>query len=198
MAKPKGIYCLEIGEWYDSLKHRTSVEPALQLLNGSPSKVPYIHRDIATEPELRYYLRKWWQSKHRNYPILYLAFHGEAGRILLKKENGLDSFMEIESLFELLEGRCHRRVIHFGSCSVLKLHGQKINSFLKQTGALAISGFTSNVDWIDSTVFDAIYLSELQENAFTRPGMKAVQNRLKRKAKQLWDDLGFHHKIRLH
>jgi hypothetical protein len=80
---------------------------------------------------------------------------------------------------------------------VLKLHGQKINSFLKQTGALAISGFTSDVDWIDSTIFDTIYLRELQGNTFTRPGMKAVQKRLKRKARQLWDDLGFHHKIRL-
>jgi len=54
----KGIYCLEVGEWFDSLKEKTSVEPVLTLLHDSLLSVPYIHRDIATEAELHYYLRK--------------------------------------------------------------------------------------------------------------------------------------------
>ena len=198
MAKrSKGIYCLEIGEWYGSLKHRTSVEPALQLLAGSPLKVPYIHRDIATETELRFYIRKWCQGKHHAYPILYLAFHGEAGRIHLKNEHGSTAHMKIETLFDLLEGKCTNRVIHLGLCSTLALHGHKINYLLKQSRALAISGFSLDVDWVESTVFEALYFSELQANAFTRPGIKAAQKRLKHMCGKLWARLGFRHIIRL-
>jgi hypothetical protein len=79
----KGIYCLEVGEWFGGMKKKTSVEPILQLLHDSPLAVPYIHRDIATEVEFRYYLRKWTQSKQKEYPILYLAFHGNPGCIYL-------------------------------------------------------------------------------------------------------------------
>ena len=193
---PKGVFCLEIGNWYESLTDGTSVKPALKLLATAPSRrAPYIHRDIITEAELVYYLKKWPMQKHTKFPILYLAMHGESGEICLKKENGRDQRIGLDALAEILEGKCHKRIIHFGSCSTLLMHGHQVNSFLKQTGALAVSGFTTTVDWEDSTAFDLIYLSAIQENALTRAGMEAVFKKLKQKVGTLYNELGFRYKM---
>jgi hypothetical protein len=192
----KGIYCLEVGEWFDNMKARTSVEPVLQLLRDSPSRVPYIHRDIATETELRFYLLKWLQGKHRDYPILYLGFHGSPGRIHLRKENGRTTEMDTDDLFAMLTGRCHRRLIHFGSCSVLDLHGHTVNRYLRDSGAIAISGFKHDVDWLESSIFELLYLGELQENEFTRSGVAAVNRRIRTKAAGFCQRLGFSVKIK--
>jgi hypothetical protein len=75
------------------------------------------------------------------------------------------------------------------------MHGHQVNSFLKQTGALAVSGFTTTVDWEDSTAFDLIYLSAIQENALTRAGMEAVFKKLKQKVGTLYNELGFRYKM---
>ncbi len=75
------------------------------------------------------------------------------------------------------------------------MHGHQVNSFLKQTGALAVSGFTKSVDWEDSTAFELIYLSAIQENALTRAGMTAVFKKLKQKVGTLYTELGFRYKM---
>lgn len=191
----KGVYCLEIGEWFGSMKKRHSVEPILQLLQQSPLQVPYIHRDIATEPELRFYMRKWAQGRHRDYPILYLAFHGSPGCIHLSKENGRALEVSTEDLFQLLSTRCQRRVIHFGACSVLNIHGHTANRYLRESGAVAISGYGVDVDWVNSSIFELLYLTELQRNAFTPAGLRAVRSRVARAAARLGKSLQF--KIRI-
>ncbi len=192
----KGIYCLEVGEWFNSLKEKTSVEPVLTLLHDSLLSVPYIHRDIATGAELRYYLRKWTQSKHKDHPILYLAFHGSPGRIHLSKENGHSMTINTDELFALLKGKCHKRVIHFGACSVLDIHGHKVNRYLRESGAAAISGYANEVDWVPSSAFEMIYLAELQGNQFTKPGMRAVRGRVRKTAPHLAKTLGFRMRVR--
>lgn len=184
----KGIYCLETGEWFTTLKCKNSVEPVLQLLQDSPLSVPYIHRDIATKEELLYYIRKWIQVKHKDYPILYLAFHGSPGYIHL---SGRSKGLSTDDLFNELTGKCHRRVIHFGSCKVLDLHGHTINKYLHHSGAAAISGFARDISWVESTIFDTLFFSELQENQFTKPGLCAVRNRLMKIASDLSKALQF-------
>lgn len=192
----KGIYCLEVGEWFDSLKEKTSVEPVLTLLHDSLLSVPYIHRDIATEAELHYYLRKWTQSKQKDYPILYLAFHGSPGCIYLRKENGQSKTISTDDLFALLQGKCHKRVIHFGACSVLNIHGLTVNRYLRESGASAISGYVNEVYWVPSSAFEMIYLAELQGNQFTKPGMRAVRGRVRKTAPHLAKTLGFTMRVR--
>jgi hypothetical protein len=194
--RPKGIYCLEIGEWFDSLKRKRSVEPVLQLLCESPMAVPFIHRDIATQGDLTYYLRKWVQGRHKDYPILYLAFHGTRGGIDLFQENGRRLRVSTDKLFEYLSGKCHKRVIHFGACRVLDLHGHTLNRYLRDSGAAAISGYSKDVDWVDSSVFEMFYLAQLQHNQFTRPGLRAVRNRVSKVASGLSRSLRFEMKIK--
>jgi hypothetical protein len=192
----KGIYCLETGEWFNTLKKKNSVEPLLQLLHDSPLAVQYIHRDIATEVELRYYLRKWTQSKHKDYPILYLAFHGSPGCIHLATENGRSATFSTDDLFELLRDKCHKRVIHFGACSVLKIHGHQVNRYLRDSCAVAISGYAHDVGWVTSSIFEMLYLAELQDNQFTKPGIRAVRNRVNKIASSLSKTLNFKIRIR--
>ena len=187
----KGIYCLEVGEWFGTLKKKHSVEPVLQLLRDSLLAVPYIHRDIATQVELLYYLKKWTQGRHRDYPILYLAFHGEPGRIKLCKQNGRGTDFDTEDLFAELQGKCHKRIIHFGACSVLDMHGHIVNRYLRDSDAAAISGYGGDVDWIDSSAFDMLYLAQLQSNQFTKAGIRAVRNRVMKLAPPLSNELKF-------
>ena len=194
--RPKGIYCLEIGEWYGSLKKKTSVESVLQLLHDSPLEVPYIHRDIATKEELSYYIKKWTQARHDRYPILYLAFHGSPCCIHLYKANGHDTTITIDALFELLKDKCHRRVIHFGSCESLDINGNTINKYLRDSGAVCISGYSESVDWVFSTVFEMWYLAELQLNEFTKSGMEAVKKRLHKQAAYLTKEFKFKMRIK--
>ncbi len=196
IKRPKGIYCLEIGEWYGSLKKKTSVEAVLKLLKESPLEVPYIHRDIATKEELFYYIQKWTQARHKGYPILYLAFHGSPGCIYLFKENGRETNITTDDLFKQLKGKCRRRVIHFGSCESLDMNGHKVNKYLKSSGAVGISGYTAEVDWVVSSVFEMYYLSELQQNQFTKSGMQAVYERLHKRAGYFTKELNFTMRIK--
>ena len=56
---------------------------------------------------------------------------------------------------------------------------RKIKSFLKNTKALAICGYKSEVDWMKSTAFELLVLSVLQDNEFSGRGITAIGNRIK-------------------
>ena len=190
----KGIFCLE-GDWYLDLRSRTSVRPVLELLEKSNHPaVPYIRRDVGTLPEFEYYLRKWTQRKYARYPILYLGFHGDPGALYVgEKRNKPVDFAWLE---ERLQGKCKGRVIHFGSCGTMAKHGNRVRHFLERTDALAVCGYKVDVDWMLSAAFEIILLSGLQENAFTRAGLAAVQRRIKKQAPTLARDLQFRMVVR--
>ena len=184
----KGIFCLE-GDWW-GVKDRTSIEPTLRLLEtADPLKVPYFHHDVGTIEEFRFYLRKWTGRQFDDYPILYLAFHGEPGGIAVGE--GRNKTVKLDYLAELLEGACRGRVIHFGSCSTLDVHGHELNSFLRRTGACAVFGFRTDLDWLPSAAFDLLVLGYLQEVSFTRAGMGKFQRRLAGDAPGLQKTLEF-------
>jgi hypothetical protein len=185
----KGVFCLE-GDWEKDLKSKTSMGPVLELLEKSsyPS-VPFIRRDVATLTEFDYYLGRWRLKKYDRYPILYLGFHGNPGalRVGYGRRKGVD----LAWLEERLEGACKRRIIHFGSCGTLDIHGNRIRSFLERTGALAVCGYKSDVDWMLSAAFEIVLFYELQYNTLTRQGMAAVKRRVEAQASHLARSLEF-------
>ncbi len=188
MKKGKGIFCLEISDWFGTMKKKNTIEPVLELLHHSPLEVPYIHRDVATKEELNFYLKKWTLAEYRSYPILFLAFHGAPGEIFLAQNNKV---IRINELLKILKERCHRKIIHFGACSVLDLKTNVLKKLLSSFGALAISGYSAEVDWITSTVFEMLFLAELQKNAMTKAGANAVKKRIREIAPRLSKKLGF-------
>lgn len=169
----KGVFCLE-GPWENDLGDKSSVRPILELLEAR-SDVKYVYKDCVEEDEFNYYLSKWIQVKYKKkYPILYLAFHGKKGKICLNNKVEYS----ILKMSEQLAGKCTNAIIILGSCSTMDVNGHKLRKFLHDTDACAILGYRADVDWIQSTAFELLMLTTLQENRFDGRGIPAIQKKL--------------------
>ena len=188
--KPHGVFCLE-GEWWNNMKEPSSVEPLFELLLSSPYRVPFIHRNADTLASMKVYLGKWTQTKYADYPILYLAFHGGEGGVYLGDLRRADCEVKLDDLEEFLKGKCKGRIIHFGSCSTLGLHGRRLSSFLRRTGALAVCGYEGQIDWLESAAFELLEFAAMQGNALTLAGARAMRDRIYAGARQLCQELRF-------
>lgn len=166
----KGIFCLE-GNWENDLKIYSSIQPLLGFLKENID-IDYIYRDCATKGELNFYLNKFYLAKYKDYPILYLAFHGESGKIILS-----DGEYSLDEIGTILENRCKGKIILIGSCSVMNMHGSLLKSFLRKTGALAVMGYKNDVDWLRSSTLEMMLLSTIQENVLNGSGIKAIKNK---------------------
>ena len=91
-----------------------------------------------------------------------------------------DEKMNFDQLEEVLAGRCAGKIIHFGGCNTLSLPPARIRKFLKATRAKSVSGFCSEVDWTESTLFEMTFLLELQKRPLTTKGLRSVRNTMKR------------------
>jgi len=156
----KGIFCLE-GLWNNNLKHKSTVQPILDMLelNGG---MKYIHHDVATISEFEFYLRCWKQPRYRNFPILYLAFHGENEAILIGKK-----CYTLNQLSTILVDSCNNSILFLASCSTLNANTQSVQNFLKRTGALALCGYKKRVNWMLAAAFELLLLSSFQEIEFS-------------------------------
>ena len=152
----KGVFCLE-GEWTGDLKHPSSLEPILQLLQNRDPRFSYVHRFVVTESELKLYLEKWTLKKYKGHPILYFACHGNSGTLFFNSSRR-DPGVSLDELEAVLEGKCKGRVICFGSCGSLNMESQRVRRFLQKTGALAVCGYKADVEWMTSTAFELILL----------------------------------------
>lgn len=183
MAFATGIFALE-GDPELNLEAQYSVRPILQFLkdlNGSD----YIFRDIGTAEELRHYLRQWTLAKNSKYNIGYFSFHGSPGELCFP--DGRKRPVTLEELGDWLEGRTAGRIIHFCACSVVRLGSARLQEFRQQTGAAAVMGYRTDVDWAESMAFETLLFNAL--HYYTRLG-DAV-NYLDRVAGNLKEHLGF-------
>jgi hypothetical protein len=194
VAAKKGVFSLE-GDWDPDLRHHYSVEPGLKVLNGAEG-IPYIHRRVGTSAEFEYYLRKWTLKKYEAYPILYLSFHGGPECFWMPEDKARVNPVTLDRLSELLEGKCGGRIIHLGSCATLALHGAWLNQFIQRTGALAVCGYSAEVDWTISTAFEVILFYRMQRRAFNRMGAMRIHRDVDKLAKGLVQKLGFRMKVR--
>jgi hypothetical protein len=193
--KPKGVFCLE-GSWFGSAD-RSSVEPVLALLERLDGvHVPYVRRDAITREEFFRYIDIWRQSGLRRYPVLYLGFHGERGQLVVGDGRHRKSKVSLDALEEALEDKAYGRLIHFGSCSTLALHGRRLNRFLARTGALAVMGYRGEIQWVESMAFELLLLGMLQKCSMTRSGMRRLDGLIKKEARQLARRLNFRLQIR--
>ena len=181
----KGIYCLE-GIWDEDLREKSSVKPILELLHNNRN-IDFIYHNCATAEEIEFYVCKWRQKKYNKFPILYFAFHGEKNILLL----GNKKTYSLDNLAEHLAGKCSKSIIIFGSCSTLAIRKNYLKKFLDKTGALAICGYLADVDWLPSTAFEMLILSQMQENEFSKRGISAIENRVNNIARKFRSELKF-------
>ena len=183
MAFATGIFALE-GDPELDLKRQYSVQPILQFLkelNGTD----VIFRDIGTAEELKHYLTQWTLAKYRKFDIGYFSFHGTPGSLWFP--DGRKSPVTLEELGEWLEGRAQGRIIHFSACSVMRLDDQRLKEFRERSGATAVMGYRTDIDWAESMAFDTLLFSALRR--YQRIG--DAENYLDRIAGQLRERLGF-------
>jgi len=173
----KGIFCIE-GLWENDIRKPSTIQPLLIFLKQNV-EIPYIYRDCATTDEFEFYLSKFAQEKYNNYPILYLAFHGEPGQVTI---SGKNNYM-ISEIGDFLDGKCKGNIILIGSCSTLDVDKRILKKFLEKTGALAILGYTNDVNWLISSTFEMLILSILQENSFNGNGIKSITKKCTQLAK---------------
>lgn len=172
----KGIYCIE-GIWNESnIRDKSTVLPILDLLNKR-NICDYIYHDCATEEELAFFIKKWKRNDIRSkYPVLYFAFHGKKGAIQLNNKK----FYGLDSLAELLGKSASGKLIHFGSCSTLKLKPEAIQDFLYKTEAIAVIGYKKDIDWLLSTAFDALIFEAIQYHPLDNKGIKNIKAKVER------------------
>ncbi len=182
---PKYVFCIE-GNWNDMLSRKTTVLPVLELLEINAG-VQFIYRDCSTVEEMEFLVDKWKQRGYARYRILYLAFHGAPGELMINRRHR----MTLEELGDRLDHRCHRRLVYFGSCSVLRIDERTIERFLEASGAKAVCGYTTDVDWMKSAALDLIAMTELQQFSLTRQGLAAAERSIRKSTRVLSGELGF-------
>lgn len=154
----KNIYCLE-GNWSNQPSSKLSIKPILDLLYMT-SKVKYIYNKCQTKNEFLFHLERFTNKTYKNYPVLYIAFHGRTNRIYTGSEE-----ITLQEISNLLEGKLEGKIVHFGSCSTLRIADSKISDFILRTKCNFISGYKKDVDFICSTAFELLFFEYLQNCA---------------------------------
>lgn len=167
-TQPKGVFCLE-GMWSPDLRDTSSVRPILELLRVR-CEIDYIYRDCATQGEFELYLKKWVQRTYDAFPILYLASHGVEFGIDLGQHT-----CDLDEIAGILGDRCENRIVMFACCAAVGTDKRHLIRFLKRTGALAVCGYRTDVDWLKSIAFELLLLAEMQDNEFSGRGIGAIQ-----------------------
>lgn len=189
------IYCLE-GVWrhddnQDLRSHDGSVEPMLRFLDVN-QYWPYRHRDVATFPELEYYLiNEWWRCKYGS--VLYIATHGSPSAISLS--TGED--VSLDQMAILLEDKCEECHVHFGGCAVVSDEDERVWEFKRKTGAAIVSGFrTDGIGWSDMDLpaalaelmlFSALSGVNFADGRSYKPRLKKIKEAMKER----FDDCDF-------
>lgn len=154
--KEKNIFCIE-GDWGQGYEDCRSITTALDFLNASIG-IHAIRKGCTNPEQFSNYLKDSLKDSYESFGIIYLAFHGSPGKLHINQHQKID----FSSIAATLEGKARDKIIHFGSCSTLKLSGWDLRRFKKATGALAISGYSKEIDFIESTVLDILYFRKCQ------------------------------------
>lgn len=189
MPKDAGVFCLE-ADWF-GLAHPMSMRPILELMQESDARVPYVLRDAATRAEIEFYLRRWLQTRYRKFDLLWMAIHSRPGELLPGDMRKPDERISFDALEELLAGRCKGRILHFSGCNFLKLPPARIGRFMRRTKAMALSGFSREVPWLEATIFEAYWLALLHFEERSRKGVRRAISIMRREQRPLCRKFGF-------
>jgi hypothetical protein len=179
--KKKHIFCIE-GNWTHDLKDKASIRTALDFLEHN-AEIKSIRKDCSAIEQFDDLIETSLQKRYKQHSIIYLAFHGSPGSLHIGKRKKMD----FDTIARLLDGRAEDKIIHFGSCSTLDIPVRQLKRFWKDTGALAVSGYTKDVDFIESSVLDILYFRKCQEYR----KMPIIERDMKQYYGKLMRELGF-------
>lgn len=157
------ILCIE-SDWSESIDlPKQSVYPLLELIQME-YKIKILHLNCNTFEEFQHDLN----LANRKYGIIYLAFHGKPGKLLIQNKE-----ITLDELAEIMKKKFTRCGIHFASCNTLNVPKTAIQNFIEKTGVSFVSGYKKSVYWIPSAAVDLVYLDYIISN-FGNPE-KAVE-----------------------
>lgn len=152
------IFCLET-EWNQSKHDLKSKSSALSLLefleNANGTK--YIFRQVATNNDFEYYMGHLLYDSYNAYNMVYLCFHGSDSKIHFANGKPCD----IMEFAKEHKGIFLHRNVHLGSCSTLNMEEEDIKEFKRLTGARMVTGYSKDVAFIDSFVFELELLNAI-------------------------------------
>jgi len=154
--KEKNIFCME-GNWGRGYEDSKSIKTALNFLNASVG-INAVRKGCNNPEQFSSYLKDSMKESYDTFGIIYLAFHGSPGQLHINQQEKID----FSAIAATLQGKARDKIIHFGSCSTLRVSGWDLQRFKKATGALAISGYCKDIDFIESTVLDILYFRKCQ------------------------------------
>ena len=162
-----GIYCIET-QWGGA--KRVSVEKALAFVADFHGATEPVHCRARTPKEFGECLKKWASRSDWAYPILYLAFHGFQKGLEVRSSGrpSLWDYVRLEQIADLASGRWGNCLIHYASCSTMDAPDTELRAFLEGTGVEAVSGYSTDVDWLASMAFEVMYLGTVLEQTGDR------------------------------
>lgn len=185
----KGVFCLE-GFWYGDHRDRTTVKPVLDLLN-SYQGLSFVYHRCSTAQEFEHSISRWkTKAFHGKYPLLWLAFHGEPGKIIIGKDE-----VTIAQLADILQDKCQGAIIYFGSCSTLNWDKRALQTFMEKTKTIAVMGYKENVLWLPSASFEIRLLSYFQEVTYTTDSIMKQKEKIFNDCKAAVSSLKFRFEI---
>ncbi|MBK8556215.1 MAG: hypothetical protein IPL65_10820 [Lewinellaceae bacterium] len=173
MAK---IFCLE-GEWKNDPRNKHSVASVLEFIQANTG-IAHTHRRVSTVSELESRLDEF--NRQSSYTMLYLAFPGTAGALMLREQA-----YSLEDLALASKGRWKDRVIHLSVENMLKVPTKQITAFRLSTHATILSGYTGSIDFFPSAILEMCYIEVLRQYktpAAIRSHLEAAQKPWIRKA----------------
>ncbi|WP_394345393.1 DUF6642 family protein [Hymenobacter persicinus] len=179
--KRKNICCIE-GHWdEDNFRNTASIKGALDLLRDNED-VLYEHRKCSTLVEAVRIVSEFCKAEYKSFGIIYFATHGIQS---CTRFDGRD--ISLSELADALAGKLNRKIVHFGSCETLDVRKNHLNDFLIRTGAIAVSGYTTQIDFLKSTVLDLLYFQLCQDTT----SVEKIRQAMKQHYGSFSRELGF-------
>ena len=155
------IHCFE-GEW-DNKHSELSVRPLIHVLEqaylAAGKQLTYSYKFCQSMRRLRDNLkldgRVFSKSTYRH--CLYFAFHGDSSGLWSFDGSETMSFTEIAAV---LGQKAAGGIIFFGSCGT-RMTESELSKFKSATNADLVVGYGSNVDWLQSSMYEMLFFSEL-------------------------------------
>jgi hypothetical protein len=156
LAKKAPVVILE-GTWWNH-QEVPMLLPYFNALAVSHSEIDISHRTIRCVDDIEYYVSKIPKNAGA---LLYFACHGEHQKLFpVADKKGIDQVALVNAL-KAKEGAVS--FVHFSCCEIVepskrRSHHKRI---LDATGARWVSGYTTEVDWLQSTFLDLALVAEV-------------------------------------
>ena len=165
------LYVLE-GAW-DKPHEAPQVLPYFEAYANTFRAIDFNHRTFRCIEDVEYYVSRLPKGKRA---FLYFACHGEVGSLIPSDaKNKIPSAKINNALSRAKENAIG--FVHFGCCSYVRAEPNArratLSAIQSASGAAWVSGYTTDVDWLPSTLLDLALINDIYVPWAREPTQKA-------------------------